>query len=289
MKKESNSSSLKLISPFDLLKQSWDIFIKRYAVFFGIILIPALYLVAGKILSFAFINILKVNNNEIGFVLVSDFLVVLLFLLFFWSQVSLLYAIVNQKAGVNESYKKGKNLLWAYIVLSLFNSMIVFGGFVVFLIPGIIFSVWLSLAVFVFMEENEKQEKAILKSYEYVRGHWWPILGRILFIVFVLMAIQWIISLILTLFGVQVETSKELSEVISFFFYPLTLIYYFIMYKDIKTIKNKLNLPDDKEKRNIFIIFAVISFIIIMFAVIFLMKYPGAINYLENPKISNIF
>lgn len=286
MKKESKSNpSAQIDSPIELLKQAWEVFAKRYSVFLGIILIPALYLIAGKILSVAFIEVLKVNNTEIGFVLASDFLVILLFLLFFWSQVSLLYAVANEKAGVDESYQKGKNLLWAYIVLSLFTSLIVFGGVIVFLIPGIIFFVWLSLAVFVFIKENEKQEKAILKSYEYVRGHWWPILGRILFITFILVAAQWIISVILSFCGLQIEDSKELSGIISYFFYPLSLVYYFAIYQNIKKIKNNLSFSPDKNKKNLFIVFALISFLIIMLAVIFLIKYPGAINYLNSPRM----
>lgn len=287
MKKESKSnSSTQIDSPIGLLKQAWEIFAKRYSVFLGIILIPALYLIAGKILSVAFIEVLKVNNTEIGFVLASDFSVILLFLLFFWSQVSLLYAVANEKVGVDESYQKGKNLLWAYIVLSLFTSLIVFGGIIVFLIPGIIFSVWLSLAVFVFIKENEKQDKAILKSYEYVRGHWWPILGRILFITFVLVAVQWIISVILSFCGLQTKDNKELSGIISYFFYPLSLVYYFVIYQNIKKIKNSLSFSPDKNKKNLFIIFALISFLIIMLVVIFLIKYPDAINYLNSPRMS---
>ena len=46
------------------------------------------------------------------------------------------------------------------------------GGFVFFIVPGVIFSIWLSFSVLILIVENEKGTNALVRSKEYVKGRW---------------------------------------------------------------------------------------------------------------------
>ncbi len=66
------------------------------------------------------------------------------------------------------------SLLWLWTLVPL----AILGGMVLFIVPGIIVSVYLSLALFVFLKEDKRGLAALLRSHALVRGSWWTILGR---------------------------------------------------------------------------------------------------------------
>jgi hypothetical protein len=242
------------------------------------VLLLVLAAAAVLILNLAF----KVDIYNIAAVLFFDLLVVILFALFFWSQVALFYAIVNEKAGVKEAYANGRKMLWAYFVLSFLTGLVIFGGFALLIIPGIFFYVWLILSTFVFVAEGEKEVGALIKSYDYVKSHSWQAFLRILFITLVFVIGGELITFVLKVFRFDEESAKAFSNIISFFFYPLPALYYFQMYKNLKTLKKEVASKENKLVKTIFTIFALLTFVLIAVGIIYLVLHPKVINILRQ-------
>jgi hypothetical protein len=85
------------------------------------------------------------------------------------------------------------------VLLSLLSFLIVVGGLILLIIPGIYFAVKLSFATNRFVHDEMTANDAIRASFEDVKGHWWPTFG--LAILAFLIAIGGLITLI---FGVLV-------------------------------------------------------------------------------------
>lgn len=98
---------------------------------------------------------------------------------FFWGQAALFHALCFKDSGVfgafGAAWKKTGSFLW----VSLAVVFITTGGYLLFFIPGVVFSVWFAFSFFVLVKEGEKGMRALLKSREYVRGRWPQVFVRL--------------------------------------------------------------------------------------------------------------
>ena len=90
-----------------------------------------------------------------------------------WFGVSLLYAIKERenKMGIGKSLEWGLSNFRSYVWVSFLVLIITIGGFILFIVPGIIFTVWYSLSVYVFVYENKKGMDALKRSKELISGY----------------------------------------------------------------------------------------------------------------------
>ena len=100
----------------------------------------------------------------------------------FISKISLLKGISDtnkgQFVGVKDSYKKGFGLFWSFILISIMVSWSVLGASVLFIIPGIILSVYLSFTIYELIDKQKKGFQALLGSWALIKGYWWKFVGR---------------------------------------------------------------------------------------------------------------
>ncbi len=87
-------------------------------------------------------------------------------------------------------------LVWLYILTSL----VVWGGFFLFIIPGIIVSVYLYLSPYVLVHEEKRGEKAMLRSREIVWGHWWQLLRKLGLLFIYIFFFMLVVGAVATLF-----------------------------------------------------------------------------------------
>lgn len=86
-------------------------------------------------------------------------------------------AIVGDPVDVTASYQWGMRKIGPVIWISLLIGLIVAGGFLLLIIPGIIFMVFLSVAIPALVVENQRGTGAISRSWNLVKGSWWFVLG----------------------------------------------------------------------------------------------------------------
>jgi len=241
----------KLLSISDLFENTWDLFKKNFwelvkiiglgwAVRIGIVLLGAILLVSLVVLSsfnWSSLTLQKTNLQQIMSIIIAlgPLVVVLavfvlgLILTSLWVNLGLIIQLVNSKSGANfaSSLKQSFKKLWSFVWISFLVNVIVGLGFVLFIIPGIVFAIWYLFAIYVFADKGTRGWSALKKSKQLVQGRWWPIFGRVVLLFVLIMICSIALSRLLPI----------LSIVFSFLFGLFFLCYYFNLYKNLIAIK----------------------------------------------------
>lgn len=269
--------------PIALLSEAWSIFTKRAWILWGIMLSSWLAVVIFFVIALlgAFLSAMFLFA-KLYFVFVA--LVVVLLMVFlaalltvqFWTGAASFFAVKDyqEKIGVIESFRRSWKKLGSYFWVSIIAALVTMGGYILFIVPGIIFSVWFVFAQLISLFENERGMNAVLKSREYVRNRWWPVFLRLLFIFAFFMAI----SLFL-----EVLKSPIISNIVLFLLAPLNVVYSYLLYKYVKEVKGEFIFTPSPTKKNIYIaiaIFGVLILIVIIALIVFVV--PQIIGVLDE-------
>ena len=115
------------------------------------------------------------------------------------------------------------------LILFFFVTAATIIGTILFIIPGVILSIWLTFAIFVFILENKNIIEAIKRSYNLARGWSWAILGRLVFLL--------LIASIIAFIGVIPVTGFVVASILTVLFSIVTVFYFGITYKQIIALK----------------------------------------------------
>ena len=228
-----------------LLGDAWSIYKQRLGTFLGVMIIPTLItvilgavLTSSGFLSFSFLFSGQVVAGTGLLFFLAILFVIIIFIIQIWSQIALLYVIKDREEniGVREAYRSGWRKIFSYLWVVLLVGLVVLGGFLLLIVPAIIFAVWFSLANFVLIAEDIKGVKALRKSKEYVKGKWGGVFWRFLFIG----ALSVILSQILILVFAFLPSPFKvgiIQFVTGLFLTPLVVIYSFLIYNNLKVLK----------------------------------------------------
>ena len=163
--------------------------------------------------------------------------------IYFWTRAYIgIFLLVkkNYQGEAVETYEETKKLFWPYIGLSLLTGLLVLLWSLLLIIPGIIFSFIYSFAIYAFFFEDKRGMSAISRSKEIIKGYFWPVVGRFLF----LCLLVWLLMLI---FAVPMETLPEnsvaaqawnfVAQIVSLLISPIVLIYVYNIYTDLVKVK----------------------------------------------------
>jgi hypothetical protein len=258
----------KIIPIGDLFRESWSLYRERVGVLTKIILLPVAFLVAGDLLGlFA----------PSGLASLPAFIGTMISLL---SYLALIFALQGS-VQFGEAYRMAWKKIWSYGWLTVLSGFVTLGGFVVFVIPGIIFSIWFVFAIYTFAIEGEKGMNALLRSREYVLGHWWSVFGRQ--IVFGLAAL--VAIMLLGLAGRVLGGEVGVSLVVNLFtllLAPLAVVYVYTLYQNLKLLKPKVTNQSPQGPRGFFYFSAVLGVLglIILMALLIIgaFLFPGALE-----------
>jgi len=82
-------------------------------------------------------------------------------------------ATIGDPVDVEASYRYGLKRLWSVILVSILVGLVVAVGFILLVIPGIIFLVFLSVSIPVLIVEGRRGTEAMGRSWNLVKGHFW--------------------------------------------------------------------------------------------------------------------
>jgi len=148
---------------------------------------------------------------------------------------------------VKEAFRRVWPLTLSTLWVSLIAGFAIYGGLILFLIPGILISVWLMFTVFVLVLEGKKGMSALLASKHYAQGYFWKIFWRLIVVFFFVILISIVMGLVMMIVSVPLlYLNSTLAIVITtlintifstFLIQPLVLIYEVLMYYNLKAIK----------------------------------------------------
>ncbi len=136
-----------------------------------------------------------------------------------WNQSAILAAAVRDDLGVFAALGEGYRRMWSVAWVLFLAGAIVLAGSVALLVPAILFGVWFAFAVVVLFAEDRRGLEALLASRAYVRGHWWPVFGRLL-----------LVSILAALLGLV----PVAGQLLSLLFTPFLLLFLVVLYEDLK-------------------------------------------------------
>ena len=235
----------KLISVSDIIKNGWNLYLEKF-----------------QQLS---VPIFVTFGTSAAVVLIEYFLPESIFLFLFATAIMIfinIWMVITQILLVNKIYLKQPAVLEtaaslafskipSYLLIVIINFIIILGGLVLLIIPGLIFTVWYQFAVYInILEPSDNKGMAAFKaSKRLVRGRWWPTFSRLILpplaICLLLAPIAVALIYMLTLGGYDATDYNSLlifrsvSSFISLLFAPLFIAFIIILYYNLKETKKQ--------------------------------------------------
>lgn len=233
------SSRIKMSGIDDLVLGAIKIYKQHFKKFVLMMLISvAAYLPLYLISTWLAVN----SNMALGIVLVVLFVAAVIVLIYFGvrAQIGMYFVLKNPTMEFKPLFLSTKGIFWKFFGLSLLTGILVFLWTLLLIIPGIIFGVFYSFAVYLLIFEDTKGMNAIRGSQALVKGYWWAIFGRTMFIF--LGAI--LISLVLSIPFVFLSEGTIMYSVYSLLqnlawavVTPAFMVFTYLMYKNLREIK----------------------------------------------------
>jgi hypothetical protein len=235
-----------------LLKESWNTYCLKIRILLGIIGLPIGFSFLFWILMY-FLAATPIKYS-IWFSVIGAISYLGSLFFWLWAIPSLLYNL-KESTGIKESYKKGFKILGSYIWIYFLLTIIITGGFLFFIVPGILFFIWFSLAIFILVFEERKGFSALFKSRYLVKGKFWRVLGRFL-VLGLIIGLGLFLIFTLIIFGIEnKQIEHQISEVIGYFIQlfilPFFLIYGFLIYNNLKEIKAEIPYEEPARSKRI--------------------------------------
>ncbi|MEW6585400.1 MAG: hypothetical protein AB1442_07275 [Nitrospirota bacterium] len=213
----------------DLFGRSWEMFKSRFGTLIVLYLFSGLFLAIPLALFFGsgYLFSLVLADSGRFLVGIGGFIGGAIGLIgMTWGFAAFIHAIVDETLGIGDSLRRAWRSVGSFIWLFTLWSFIVGGGFLLLIIPGIIFSVWFAFSQFILAEEDVRGMNALLKSKEYVRGLWFDIFLR-LFVVWLISAVIGMVPLI--------------GFILSILLMPFMMIFVYLIYLDMKDLKGDVD------------------------------------------------
>lgn len=193
----------------------------------GVSLIPAMILYGAG----SFYLALMGGEQQVFWILLAVIIGILAFLVFIFAGLLMSTVFIvgvsqvtrGEIIGIKETFKQGWGKVWQYFGASLLAGLITALGFILLIIPGIIFSVWFAFAAFAAVTDNLGAVAALKKSKALVSGYFWPVLGR--FVVF---------GILTSIIQMGVSFIPFMGPVIIMFLAPYFLLLPYLLYEDLK-------------------------------------------------------
>lgn len=151
-----------------------------------------------------------------------------------------LWILINEpQKKVRTAFLDSRGFFERYLLVSIFSGLLLMLLFLAFIIPGLIFYCYWSFATMLVVVEGTKNTKESLKRSKYlVKGYWWPVALRFIFIASLYTIFVGIISIpIYYMNDVDSERYGFLVNLFSTLITPLLLVYTYFLYKNLASKK----------------------------------------------------
>lgn len=178
-----------LLATMDITSKGWVLFTQQLRDLWKKTWLSLIFIVIGNLLILVAdetFPAMWVPNMALSIVLT---LLGLLLLAYFYSHIYVTATRILW-TGYGQEYTNTLSttkLILSFLFVSIFSSLIIGIGFLLLIIPGIMFLTWYQFAQYTLLIDNQHGLKALKTSKELVKGRFWAVLGRmiLLMIIFV--------------------------------------------------------------------------------------------------------
>jgi len=176
-----------------------------------------------------------------------------------WFSITFIKVIADSYQGIptknfKESITSSKPLLFVAFLTSLLSGLAILGGFILLIIPGIIFSIWFAFALYAVVLDSKKDTEAMKYSKKLVSGRWWAVFWRMFLpsLIFMIVsgAVQMPLDYIMNSSNTPTITLLALfvSSMVSIAFAPFLASAQTILYVELK--KTSTAMPELSKQNN---------------------------------------
>lgn len=171
------------------------------------------------------------------------------------THIALIYTIGETNPTFLGAYKTSFKKILSYWWVAFLSAILIFGGFLFFIIPGIIFSVWFTFILYILVLEGKKGFKSILESRNLIKRSWFSVWTRI--ILTSIISLFWLILIPVILlvnliwpvsnFNIQGYILNFVGNFLILLINAFIACFLFEVYKGLKMIKNQQNFVSSKK------------------------------------------
>ncbi len=156
--------------------------------------------------------------------------------------------------SIKSEFQRASGVWFEVLLIAILVGLIQLGGFVLLIVPGVIFSIWFAFSLYLVILEKAKIKESLSRSRGLVRGRWWGVFARVLAPSILWSLFGWgvtliyfnIIDLVNKYFLANVDSITQYiiglikvlgSTYISAVFVPLFVISMVILFRNLQTNK----------------------------------------------------
>lgn len=245
-----------LITAKDIINKSVELYQKNYQLFLKYMLL--LFIPTG-IITIAIVLFGSMTGMLVIYGLSAPLLVYISVLIAatfasLWISLAFIRSLAaryeNQEdKPIKDNIQTAVHLIIPAFLISLLTSLMVVGGLILLIIPGLIFIVWFAFTFYAVVIDNHKIKEAFSASRQLVKGRWWKVLWRLVapgaVFSLILLLIQWLINIPLEtiiknipengiIYTILITFFSLLITLIGILFTPLTSAATVILYLELK-------------------------------------------------------
>ena len=232
--KSHDSHSKALSGPLTLLEQSWNFYVTHWKVLVALSLSLFLIVFATVFVGVLLGTILIAIPMPLVLRIIFVGILALAFVGFLVYVCSLIYGaqirfLVDQsKQKFMDRIKAVRPYFWGMVAVQVLLAFVGFGGYILFIIPGIYLAMMLHFALFIYFEEGKKGFDALGTSFSYARGNFWALFWRAIVLGVLLLIVFGLIALVLS--------GNFANLIVNVIGAPIVMNYYWKMYQELKAM-----------------------------------------------------
>ncbi len=233
-----------LISVSAIIKKGWQLYTENFQIFAT----PILIILAPYIILYL-VQYFKVP----GMAILTLILTLISIIINLWAAILFIIMIdkiyKKESFDINNLYKQARHKILSYLLVSILVFLIVLGGFILLIIPGIIFAIWYAFAVYYNILENKKGLTALKSSKKLVKGRWgktaWRLIIPPLFVYFIVMIVATALIYLLTNGQIDMLSYEQnillnaLTTIILSILTPLFIAFTIYLFNSLKKTKQQ--------------------------------------------------
>ncbi|MGE5392519.1 MAG: hypothetical protein ACM3NH_02125 [Candidatus Saccharibacteria bacterium] len=230
--------SAALDRPADLLRRCFDVYRRNLDTVVKILLPGFIVMIIGVAVIPAqsgnqMITVIPYPNHETESLISAAWVLIQGIVTLFMTLALIVYAKSGHALTAEASWREGARFFLPYLWVSILESLVVALGFVLLIIPGFLFAGWFVFANILIITEGLRGTQALSRSKAYVKGRWWAIVGRLLYLMLVFIAVYFVFGLLTA----GIEAVKPMPHLLNLLYVvlavlisPLSIFYLYELY-----------------------------------------------------------
>lgn len=271
----------------DLVKKSLEIYGKVFWKCIAMMLLPVLAALPTMIIILLMVGFKNsVAQAIFGLLLFISIIFVLVVAIISQSGLFIVIKRNHEKIDFYQALKQGYAYAWRFFIINLAVSVFVFLWSLLLLIPGLIMAGYYAFAKWSLFDEKFESTAGLKRSKELIKDYWWAVVGRLIILFLIVMVIMIIPSAL-------IEATKSnllnniwaiINQVFSIVLTPFIVIFTYLMYRELLSIKGPSKLSDHKGKSPAVIILSFVAILVVLTLIIvgIIMAIPKNDNFYKS-------